>query len=131
MGRGRVRALIEKTDSLFAETLKGGYDDTQPWNAIHALRKTGRRAVFERAAMWCSSPSPLKRARGADILAQLGRYNRSRRRYAPLNGHFAPKVLISSPKLSRANRTPSLSDRRFLLLVILIMLRLFRLLQLM
>jgi hypothetical protein len=83
MGRGRVRALLEKTDSLFAETLKGGYDDTQPWNAIHTLRKTGRRVVFERAAMWCSSPSPLKRARGADILAQLGRYNRGRRRYVP------------------------------------------------
>jgi len=29
--------------------------------------------VYERAAEWCESDNPLKRARGADILAQLGR----------------------------------------------------------
>jgi hypothetical protein len=81
MGRGRVRALREKTDSLFADTLKGDYDDDLPWKAIHTLRKSGRHAVFERGAMWCSSPSPLKRARGADILAQLGRYGHGRRSY--------------------------------------------------
>ena len=57
---------------LFAETLAGDYDDDAPWTAIHALREIGSRAVFDMAAQWLAAPEPLKRARAAEVLAQLG-----------------------------------------------------------
>jgi len=60
------------TDELFAQTLRGDYDNDQAWDAIHSLRATGSREVFEEAMAWCRSSEPLKRARGADILAQFG-----------------------------------------------------------
>lgn len=59
-------------EALFAETLKGEYDDEAPWQAVHELRRIGSREVFETASDWCRSDEPLKRARGADVLAQLG-----------------------------------------------------------
>jgi HEAT repeat protein len=60
-------------DDLFAQTLVGDYDAEESWEAVRALRSTGSREVFDRAARWCSSPNPLERARGADVLAQLGK----------------------------------------------------------
>jgi HEAT repeat protein len=60
-------------DDLFAQTLKGEYDDEASWHAVHALRHIGSREVLETATDWCRSDEPLKRARGADVLAQLGR----------------------------------------------------------
>jgi HEAT repeat protein len=60
------------TDELFAQTLKGDYDNDKAWDAIHSLRATGSREVFEKAVAWCRSNEPLKRARGADILSQFG-----------------------------------------------------------
>lgn len=62
--------VIEKD---FACTLKGNYDDDAPWQAVHALRKLGTREVFDIAAAWCKSDNPLMRARGIDVLAQLGK----------------------------------------------------------
>ena len=62
----------EKMDEIFAQTLIGDYDDELPWEAVRTLRGMGSREVFDRAAEWCSSDNPLKRARGADVLAQLG-----------------------------------------------------------
>jgi HEAT repeat protein len=59
-------------DELFAQTLKGDYDNDQAWDAIHSLRATGSREVFDKAVTWCRSNEPLKRARGADIVAQFG-----------------------------------------------------------
>jgi HEAT repeat protein len=59
-------------DELFAQTLKGDYDDDKAWDAIHSLRATGSREVFDKAVGWCRSKEVLKRARGADILAQFG-----------------------------------------------------------
>lgn len=59
-------------DELFAQTLKGDYDDNKAWDAIHSLRATGSREVFDKAIAWCRSTEPLKRARGAEILAQFG-----------------------------------------------------------
>ncbi len=56
-----------------AETLKGEYDDEAPWHAVHALQDIGSREVFDIASDWCRSDEPLKRARGADVLAQLGK----------------------------------------------------------
>lgn len=58
---------------MFAGTLNGDYDSDAPWEAVSALRKLGNREVLERAAAWCSSQEPLKRARGADVLAQIGK----------------------------------------------------------
>lgn len=60
-------------DDLFAQTLQGDYDDEAPWEAVRALRRIGTRRVFERAANWVGSSEPLVRARGLDVLAQLGK----------------------------------------------------------
>ena len=60
-------------DKLFKQALSGDCDDDAPWQAVHALRRIGTREVFERAVDLCSSTDPLRRARGADVLAQLGR----------------------------------------------------------
>lgn len=58
---------------LFSRTLVGDYDDEGAWEAVHKLRKLGTREVFDIAADWCRSDTPLKRARGADVIAQLGK----------------------------------------------------------
>lgn len=63
----------EEIDQVFAQTLMGAYDDDASWEAVRKLHLTGGREVYERAAEWCTSDNQLKRARGADILAQLGR----------------------------------------------------------
>ena len=60
-------------DELFTQVLSGNYEDEAPWEAVHALRNIGTRQVFERAADLCESNDPLSRARGADVLAQLGK----------------------------------------------------------
>jgi HEAT repeat protein len=64
---------LEQIDEIFAQTLTGDYDDELPWEAVRTLHGIGSRAVFDRASEWCSSENSLKRARGADVLAQLGR----------------------------------------------------------
>jgi HEAT repeat protein len=63
----------ERINEMFAQTLIGDYDGDLPWKAVHDLRGMGTQEVFDRAAEWCSSDNPLKRARGADVLAQIGR----------------------------------------------------------
>jgi len=60
-------------DELFARALRGEYDDEPAWEAVRALRRIGSCEVFDRAADWCRSNDPLQRARGADVLAQLGK----------------------------------------------------------
>ena len=65
--------MSQVLDELFTQTLKGDLDDESAWEAVHALRRIGTREVFERAAAWCTSENPAERARGADILAQLGK----------------------------------------------------------
>ena len=60
-------------DELFRQTLAGDYDDDLPWQAVSALHTHGNRAIFDRALQWSLSPDPLKRARAADIIGQLGR----------------------------------------------------------
>lgn len=60
-------------EALFAQTLQGEYEDNEPWTAVSMLQEMGSREVFDRAALWCRSPDPLKRARGANVLAQLGK----------------------------------------------------------
>ncbi|HWF06531.1 MAG TPA: hypothetical protein VHA06_22770, partial [Candidatus Angelobacter sp.] len=63
----------DEIDALFARTLLGSADDEEPWEAVKALRRLGTREVFKKAAEWCRSDNPLARARGADVLAQLGK----------------------------------------------------------
>ena len=63
----------ESLAEMFARTLSDDYESETAWDAVSALRKLGDRRVFEQAAEWCNSQEPLKRARGANILAQLGR----------------------------------------------------------
>ena len=57
---------------LFEQTLSGDYNDDAPWRAVGDLQIVGTRAVFETASAWLLSREPLRRARGADVLAQLG-----------------------------------------------------------
>jgi HEAT repeat protein len=64
---------VAQIDELFAQVLTGDYDDDAPWEAVGKLRNLGTHQVYERAAEWCISGDPLKRARGADVLAQIGR----------------------------------------------------------
>ena len=59
-------------DALFLKTLEDDYDDDEPWKAVHTLRKLGTPEVFDRAVEWCRSSNDSQRARGVDILAQLG-----------------------------------------------------------
>lgn len=57
--------------AFFEQTLLGDYDDEKAWAAVSALRVGENREIFERAAEWCQSEDPLKKARAADILCQL------------------------------------------------------------
>src|SRR5438270_4533260 len=63
----------QEIDQLFSQSLTGDYEDERPWEAVSALRGIGTRDVLEHAAEWCRSGKPLKRARGAAILGQLGK----------------------------------------------------------
>jgi len=60
-------------EDLFAQTLHGDYDDEAPWEAVSSLRQLGSRQVFEHAVAWVQSPDPMRRTRGIDVLAQLGK----------------------------------------------------------
>lgn len=60
-------------DELFARTLCDNYEDEGAWEAVRTLQSIGTREVLEKAAEWCESNNPLSRARGADVLAQLGK----------------------------------------------------------
>jgi HEAT repeat protein len=63
----------EEISELFAQTLSGDYDDEAPWEAVSALHRVGSREIFAQAAEWCNSENSLLRARGADVLSQLGK----------------------------------------------------------
>lgn len=63
-------------EALFARTLVGDPDGDESWEAIWKLRRNGSREIFDRAAAWCKSEDPLKRARAADVLCQLHRARR-------------------------------------------------------
>jgi len=56
---------------LFHRTLLGDYNDEAAWEAVSLLRRNGNREILETASEWLKAENPLKRARGADILAQL------------------------------------------------------------
>src|SRR5579871_1703888 len=85
-------------EELFAETLKGEYDDEAPWHAVHALHHIGSREVLEIASAWCRSEEPLKRSRGADVLAQLGRTSSHLENNFPEESFTAVSALAESEK---------------------------------
>jgi HEAT repeat protein/8-oxo-dGTP pyrophosphatase MutT (NUDIX family) len=60
-------------NDLFAQALSGDYDDETAWEAVRSLRRLGTREVLERGTELCKSNDPLYRARGASVLAQLGK----------------------------------------------------------
>jgi len=60
-------------DELFAQTLQGDYDDHEPWDAVQSLRRIGTRQVFDKAVEWIESAARLERARGLDVIAQIGK----------------------------------------------------------
>jgi len=65
--------LYHRVNHLFAETLKGGTNAEEAWEAIRSLRGLGCQLVFDRVKAWCSSPEPTKRTRAANVLSQLRR----------------------------------------------------------
>ena len=59
-------------DELFEQTLRGDYDDSDAWHAVHALHGLGTHEIFDKAKSRARSSNPLERARVADVLGQLG-----------------------------------------------------------
>jgi HEAT repeat protein len=64
---------LAKINDIFTQSLLGDYDADSPWEAVRTLREIGSREVFDQAAKWCGSLNLMERARGADVLAQLGK----------------------------------------------------------
>jgi HEAT repeat protein len=60
------------TKELFEASLRGDYDDDAAWDAVHALRLRKTEEVFQLAEQFTRSRAPLERARGLEVLAQLG-----------------------------------------------------------
>ena len=84
----------QEIDGLFAQTLMGDYDDELPWKAVSALRRIGTREVFDRAAAWCKSGNPMERARGASVLAQLGKTMEHRTNNFPEESYLAVSQMM-------------------------------------
>jgi HEAT repeat protein len=59
-------------DELFQASLLGDYEDEAAWDAVAALRLRGTDEVYRLAVQYCQSQIPLERARGLDVLAQIG-----------------------------------------------------------
>jgi HEAT repeat protein len=88
----------EEIEELFAQTLSGDYDDDAPWEAVSALRRIGTREIFVRAAEWCNSENPLLRARGADVLSQLGKTWEHRSNSFPEEAYLVVSTLLQREK---------------------------------
>lgn len=69
-----ARAELESksTEALFAASLEGEYDDDDAWEAVTVLRLRGTKEAFQLAKRYCDSDNPNSRARGLNVLAQLG-----------------------------------------------------------
>lgn len=57
---------------LFEVALQGDYDDDAAWAAVASLRLRATPDVLEQARKHCLSTDAKARARGLDVLAQLG-----------------------------------------------------------
>jgi hypothetical protein len=86
------------TEELFEASLVDDYDDEAGWDAIRVLRHRNREEVFQFAVRYCQSPVPLERARGLDVLAQLGAGGPQ-----PERPHFQESVAIAIERLRDPN----------------------------
>ena len=88
---------------LFAAALAGDEEDEVAWDAVHVLRRRGTQEVFEMAKAYCDSPQEKERARGLDVLAQLGAGKPEHERYLPDCVSLAVDALQdSSPAVVRS-----------------------------
>jgi len=62
----------QSIDELFEACLAGDRDDEAAWRAVTALHLLGTREVLDKAVELTKSADAARRARGADILGQLG-----------------------------------------------------------
>jgi HEAT repeat protein len=86
----------KRTDEeLFQATLQEDYEDEAAWDAVGALRMRGTEEVFQLAVRYCQSAVPLERARGLDVLSQLGA-----RKPTSERPHFDECVAIAIAHLS-------------------------------
>ncbi len=60
------------TPELVAAAIRGDADDEQAWRAVRALQGRATREVVRAAQALCASALAKERARGADILGELG-----------------------------------------------------------
>lgn len=81
-------------NDLFLHTLSGDYEDEAPWEAVRALRRIGTREVFDKAAEWCRSDNALQRARGVDVIAQLGKTTEHRSNSFPEESYSVVEKLL-------------------------------------
>lgn len=66
--RNDLRSVAE----LFAAALAGDCEDEEAWDAVVTLRMLGTEPVYGAAVQLCSSDDAKSRARGLDVLGQLG-----------------------------------------------------------
>jgi HEAT repeat protein len=85
-------------DELFAQTVSGDYEDHASWEAVSALHRIGTREIFDHAADWCNSTSPLLRARGIDVLSQLGKTVEHPSNNFPEQSYLLVSTLLQSEK---------------------------------
>jgi hypothetical protein len=99
---------MPEVEILFAQTLIGDYEGEPAWSAVAALHGNGSREIFERAAAWCLSDDPLKRARGAVVLCQLRKarvasasgepkWTRAERMFVDESYSLITKMLVNEP----------------------------------
>lgn len=67
---GKRNDLLRNSTDVRSNLL-GDYEDEAAWKAVSTLRRNGNREIFETASESLKADNPLKRARGAAILAQL------------------------------------------------------------
>ncbi|QGM45474.1 HEAT repeat domain-containing protein [Methylocystis heyeri] len=84
-----IHALFERT-----LTSSGDDEDDEAWAAVRELRLLGSREVFDIAVQWLHDKDPLRRQRGADVLAQMG-VGRERRSAFPIEARDALVVLLA------------------------------------
>ncbi len=88
-------------DDLFAQTLQGEYDGDAPWEAVRSIHRIGTRQVFEKAVQWTESIEPLERARGLDVIAQIGKPANQSSNNFPQESHHVLSRLIQSEQAAR------------------------------
>jgi HEAT repeat protein len=62
----------DSIDDLFKQAVSGTEDDDDAWSAVTKLHFVGTREILDKAIALTFSENPYHRARGADIIGQLG-----------------------------------------------------------